>query len=272
MLWWWYNLKFLSWPITIIKKHQQQNTHTHTKSSHNKSNSSFICIIFFQDGRPWGGDIHQVLPGHADFSHTKVTEISGRFAFCAGIHISVGLVSNSCLFWEINNPWHQWLHVKVVQLQCIFNGVTIHAKNNAHVHAFLCLGSSWFYPWPIGSLDWHWSNLTTADIILAHWKDVCVWSFVSNFASWWYVCVEGASGDCLQPVTSGDVFTSSLCMKHIVPKMRSVNIFWAETKFSISQTTFSQAFSWMKMYEIWLRFHWSLFLRVQLTIFQYFFR
>ena len=53
---------------------------------------------------------------------------------------------------------------------------------------------------------------------------VCVWSFVSNFASWWYECVEGASGDCLQPATSGDVFTSELCMKHVVPKMRSVNI------------------------------------------------
>ena len=33
-----------------------------------------------------------------------------------------------------------------------------------------------------------------------------------------------------------------------------------------SQTTFSNVFSWMKMYEFWLKFHWSLFLRVQLTI------
>ena len=35
---------------------------------------------------------------------------------------------------------------------------------------------------------------------------------------------------------------------------------------AIFQTTFSNAFSWMKMYEFQLRFHWSLFLRVQLTI------
>ena len=35
----------------------------------------------------------------------------------------------------------------------------------------------------------------------------------------------------------------------------------------ISQTTFSNAFSWTKMCEFRLRFHWSLFLRVQLTIF-----
>ena len=32
---------------------------------------------------------------------------------------------------------------------------------------------------------------------------------------------------------------------------------------AILQTKFSNAFSWRKMYEFWLKFHWSLFLRVQ---------
>ena len=41
---------------------------------------------------------------------------------------------------------------------------------------------------------------------------------------------------------------------------------------AISQTTFSNAFSWMKMFEFRLKFHWSLFLRFQLTIFQHWFR
>ena len=36
-------------------------------------------------------------------------------------------------------------------------------------------------------------------------------------------------------------------------------------KAAISQTTLSNEFSWMKMFEFRLRFHWSLFLRVQLT-------
>ena len=36
---------------------------------------------------------------------------------------------------------------------------------------------------------------------------------------------------------------------------------------NISQTTFSTAFSWMKMFEFRLKFHWRLFLWVQLTIF-----
>ena len=48
---------------------------------------------------------------------------------------------------------------------------------------------------------------------------------------------------------------------------------WGRDKMdAISQTTFSSAFSWMKMQEFCLRFHWSLFLRFELTIFQHCFR
>ena len=48
---------------------------------------------------------------------------------------------------------------------------------------------------------------------------------------------------------------------------------WGRDKMdAISQTTFSSAFSWMKMFEFRLNFHWNLFLRVQLTIFQHWFR
>ena len=38
---------------------------------------------------------------------------------------------------------------------------------------------------------------------------------------------------------------------------------------TILQTTFSDAFSWMKSFVLWLKFHWSLFVRVQLTITQH---
>ena len=41
---------------------------------------------------------------------------------------------------------------------------------------------------------------------------------------------------------------------------------------AISQTVFSNAFTWMKMYELRLKFHWSLFLRVQMGITQHWFR
>ena len=42
---------------------------------------------------------------------------------------------------------------------------------------------------------------------------------------------------------------------------------WARDKIAaISQTTSSNAFSWMKMYEFRLRFPWSLFLRIKKNI------
>ena len=47
---------------------------------------------------------------------------------------------------------------------------------------------------------------------------------------------------------------------------------WGRYKMAaISQTIFSNAFSWMKIYEFRLRFHWSLFLVVQTTISQHWF-
>ena len=41
---------------------------------------------------------------------------------------------------------------------------------------------------------------------------------------------------------------------------------------AISQTIFSYAFSWMKNVLFWLKFHWSFFLEVQLSITQHWFR
>ena len=48
---------------------------------------------------------------------------------------------------------------------------------------------------------------------------------------------------------------------------------WGQDKFAaVFQTTFAKQFSWMKMYECWLIFHLNLFQRVQLTLFQHWFR
>ena len=49
--------------------------------------------------------------------------------------------------------------------------------------------------------------------------------------------------------------------------------YWGRNKMAaISQTMFSNEFSWMKMFEFRLRFHWNLFPRVQLAISQHRFR
>ena len=62
---------------------------------------------------------------------------------------------------------------------------------------------------------------------------------------------------------------TTCCLKH----SSSSSTHWGRDKMdAISQTILSNAFSWMKMLEFRLKFHWSLFLRVQLTIFQHWFR
>ena len=48
---------------------------------------------------------------------------------------------------------------------------------------------------------------------------------------------------------------------------------WGQDKMAdILHTTFSNAFPSIKVFEFWLKFHWILFLRVQLTINQHWFR
>ena len=48
---------------------------------------------------------------------------------------------------------------------------------------------------------------------------------------------------------------------------------WGRDKMAASsQTTLSNTFSWMKILKLRWKFRWSLFLRVQLTIFQHWFR
>ena len=51
-----------------------------------------------------------------------------------------------------------------------------------------------------------------------------------------------------------------------------VNALRLRKNVAISQATFLDAFSWRKVYELRLGFHWNLFLRWELTIFQRWFR
>ena len=41
---------------------------------------------------------------------------------------------------------------------------------------------------------------------------------------------------------------------------------------AMSQTIFSDVYSWLESFVFWLKFHWSLFMRVQFTITQHWFR
>ena len=81
----------------------------------------------------------------------------------------------------------------------------------------------------------------------------------------------GADGLVLQHL---DISSNMQCWgcDHVYPAVYGL-IHWGRDQIdTISQTTFSNAFSRMKMNEFRLGFHWSLFLRFELTIFQHWFR
>ena len=64
-----------------------------------------------------------------------------------------------------------------------------------------------------------------------------------------------------------------ICKSMFVTKACRCLTHWGRDKMdTLSQTTFSSAFCWMKMFEFRIKFHWSLFPRVQLTIFHHWFR
>ena len=73
------------------------------------------------------------------------------------------------------------------------------------------------------------------------------------------------------PVLTKHMRPCHLCF--VITMQKIILTHWGRDKMAaIFQTTLSNAFSWMKMYKFRLRFHWSLFPRVQLAIYQYWFR
>ena len=70
---------------------------------------------------------------------------------------------------------------------------------------------------------------------------------------------------CVKNPTFGDSLVTAFTKRNIhVPLTH-----WGRDEMdNISQTTFSNAFSWIKMFEFRLKFYWSLFVRVQLKIFR----
>ena len=85
--------------------------------------------------------------------------------------------------------------------------------------------------------------------------------------AWWHKAITWTSAN-LQSARSGDNHQRAMaCASH-----QSLTHWGRDKMDAISQTPFSSAFSWMKIFEFRLKFHWSLFLRVQLTIFQHWFR
>ena len=87
-------------------------------------------------------------------------------------------------------------------------------------------------------------------------------------ASKWFDVTNGVrQGDSLSPTLI------SIHLNDLAEEIKSLNTLRPRQNGShFADDIFSNAFSWIKMLQLGLKFHWSLFPRVQLTIFQHWFR
>ena len=134
--------------------------------------------------------------------------------------------------------------------------------------------TSWFW-WKVGWALWYgdaFRGITKSRDRpwTIQWK--CMWIYVYQFIHKCGPPLHYPPTMTYKPSTSPRVLADMSVMNTLIV-LRICLTHWGRDKIAaISQTTFSNAFSWMKMFEFRLKFHWSLFLRVQLIISQHWFR
>ena len=90
-----------------------------------------------------------------------------------------------------------------------------------------------------------------------------LWKYLGNWSITWYIPRKYKCWVIIWEVP----WNRNLCLyNYSTPYWSRLTLtHWGRNKMAaISQTTFSNTFSWMKMYEFWLKFNLNLFLRVQL--------
>ena len=109
-----------------------------------------------------------------------------------------------------------------------------------------------------------------------HWLDQ--YGLRQWLAAWWHQAITWTNGD-LSSVRTRTIHLKEITLEMALKIITKTHLgithltHWGLVKIvAISQTIFSNAFSWMEMYEFRLQFSWSLFLRFELAISQNWFR
>ena len=169
--------------------------------------------------------------------------------------------------------WNYWMSSSFVnynKIQLCWEGLVIIYHIDFAIFFFICF--------PVlcsKTFGWHHLNITKSRLISPATRlFIQKLIQVANKTSKLCIIVPFVLGFCAQRVnnvmiTCFQVMTSTWFMYSSGGSLTH----WGQDKMdAISWTTFSNAFSWIKMFEYRLKFHWSLFLRVQLTISQHWFR
>ena len=154
--------------------------------------------------------------------------------------------------YEIAAMWQTTISIFFFQRTCVqfdanFNGM--HPVKDK-LKLVQILAWAWLSNVENKTIQWHYISIMVPEKVSQHW--VSFWKILTHWC--WMIWITDANDPVMQ----------SWC--HITPT------YWGQDKMSaIFQASFSNAISSMKMHEFQLRFHWSLFLRVQSTIFEHWF-
>ena len=124
--------------------------------------------------------------------------------------------------------------------------------------------------WPLGKFEWNFKYVVFKCILVIDgWDISCKITLIWMSLDFTDKSVNIGSGNGLVPSGTKPLpepILTQIC-RHMVSLGRNELTHWGRDKWP----PFSNAFSWMKMYQIRFRFHWSLFLRFELTISQHWF-
>ena len=113
---------------------------------------------------------------------------------------------------------------------------------------------------------YNWCNFKHYGIFMVKWQ---LTHYKNKIMKYFYIGKNQYNDVCLfVEIVHFAIFRELFQFKDIILSGEELPLsHWGRDEMdAISQTTFSNAFSWMKAHEIRLRFHWSLFLRFELTI------
>ena len=141
----------------------------------------------------------------------------------------------------------------------------------------------WINPvWPHGVIDTGLYIIVVLDCCLTDlsWTDVDLTSSNSHRTLHWNL--NEISDISIPEIATENIYMTLALFRPgfgyigFIPRLHSITTIlthWSRNNMAaIFLTTFSNEFSWMKMHKFRLRFHWSLFPRVQWAIFQHWFR
>ena len=169
----------------------------------------------------------------------------------------------------MNSDWLKY-HISLQSLKYLKTVYTVSLKYHSNAHTSLCSNTIWIILLRRYRLEGLaiWTTCISNNSILRHeckcgvHLTIMPFNESKHFRQFHHMTACHEYPWHMEGMSSTFINVGSSSLTH-----------WSRDKIAtISQMTFSNAFSWTKIHEFRLRFHWILFLKFELIIFQQYFR